>query len=75
MLSVLLTNADLLLCIVVINTKKLSMEDALSYTDYILTAINGNQLYKSTVFRFTQAWECLMWMDKVCVYTSETSNY
>ena len=51
------------------------MEDALSYTDYILTAINGNQLYKSTVFRFTQAWECLMWMDKVCVYTSKTSNY
>ncbi|XP_067928568.1 DNA polymerase epsilon catalytic subunit A-like [Watersipora subatra] len=49
---------------IVINTKKPSMEDALSYTDYILTAINGNQLYKSTAFRFTQAWECLLWMDK-----------
>ncbi|KAF6026125.1 POLE [Bugula neritina] len=49
---------------IVINTKKPSVEDALSYTDYILTAISGKQLYKSTSFKFTQAWNCLLWMDK-----------
>ena len=53
----------------VINTKKLSMEDALSYTDYILTAICGHQLFKSTAFHFVQAWSCLLWMDKVSTHS------
>lgn len=46
------------------------MEDALSYTDYILGVISHNQLYKSTAFRYTQAWTCLLWMDKVRITTT-----
>ena len=49
----------------VINTKKGNMEDALSYTEYILAAISNHALYRSIVFRFTQAWEALLWRDKV----------
>ena len=43
------------------------MEDALSYTEYILAAISNHALYRSIGFRFTQAWEALLWMDKVLI--------
>lgn len=50
---------------IVINTKKPTIEDAVPYTDYILNAISGHLLYKSTAFKFVQAWDCLLWMDTV----------
>merc|ERR1712029_225913 len=48
---------------IILCTKKRTLEDAISYVDYITTTVRSKELFHSIDMRFSQAWEYLLWCD------------
>jgi DNA polymerase epsilon subunit 1 len=48
---------------IIINTKKKSVVDALSYADFICQSIRNKELFHSVNLSYKQCWSCLLWLD------------
>ncbi|XP_076064206.1 DNA polymerase epsilon catalytic subunit 1 [Oratosquilla oratoria] len=48
---------------ILVCTKKRTIEDAMSYMEYIVASIRGKELFHSIDISFSNCWQFLMWLD------------
>lgn len=48
---------------IILNTKKKSIVDAISYVEYLVQNIRNKEIFHSIHLSYTQCWEFLLWMD------------
>lgn len=48
---------------IILGTKKKSIDDAISYLEYIVSTIRKKELFHSLDITFNRSWEMLMWLD------------